>query len=162
MSYTSEYNAQLARLVDAVASVTDVGRVHDRPRHGDFQEMWVAIIDGVPVIRSWTISVQNEATERREQAHRHRYRTWEILGTVGMMDLDPADDEDQPGDVHDAASYHVINRLAGEITDAIEGDRAAGTAAGTWIDLTDPPTTCQFGGSRPAGSASKERYPCRP
>jgi len=143
MTYTSEYNAQLARIVAAIKTVIDVGRVHDRPRHGSFLDMWMTEIDGIQVIRSWEISVGPERTERLQQAHRHRYRTWEIRGVVAVMDLDPADDEAIPADTHTDASYHLINRLAGEITDALEGDRLAGTAAGAWIDLLDPPTKAE-------------------
>lgn len=151
MTYSAEYDAQLARLVAAIKSVPDIGRVHDRPRAGDFEQMWVAEIDGVTQIRSWEISVGTERVARVQQAHRHRYRPWLIRGNVGLTDLNPAGDDPEPvGDVYTDASYHVINRLAGEITDAIEADRAAGVAAGAWIDF-DPvakaePQVVEIGG----------------
>lgn len=154
MTYTTEYNAQLARLVAAISSVTDVGRVHDRPRHGDFAQMWTTKIEGVEQIRAWEISPGPERVERIQQAHRHRYRTWEIRGVVGLTDLasDSGDENLDPvGDSNTDASFHIIHRLAGEISDAIEGVRDAGRDAGDWTDLLDPvqkrePTVIEIGG----------------
>ncbi len=152
MTYTAEYDGQLARILAAVRGVPDVGRVHDRPRQGDFETMWTTKIDGVQQIRSWEISVGPERVERVQQNHRHRYRMWEIRGVVGLTDLAPdGDDLDTPADDYADASFHVLHRLAGEITDALEATRSAGVTAGDWIDLLDPPqkdipTVVEIGG----------------
>ena len=140
MSYTSEYNDQKDAIVAAISSVTDVGRVHDRPRYGDFRERWVTNINGQPQIRSWEITPGETQVVRREQGRRHRYRTWEIRGVVGLEDLaaEANPDEADPADTFANASYHVIQRLAGEIADAIDGARTQHTADGTFIDHETP------------------------
>lgn len=135
MTYTSEYNAQLAALVAAAKTVADVGRVHDRPRHGDFRDRWVANIDGADQIRSWEIAPEQTEVIRREQAGRHRYRTWALRGVVGLADMALEDEpENPPADEATNASFHVAQRLAGEIADALDAARAAHVAAGTFID----------------------------
>lgn len=139
MTYTSEYNAQLAAIRTAVLSVANVGRVHDRPRHGDFRERWVARINGLDQIRAWEISPQPDETIRREQGRRHRYRTWQITGVVGLEDLaaEASPSEATPNDEFTDASFHTLRRLAGEISDALDTARPTWVAAGTFID-TDP------------------------
>ncbi len=135
MTYTTEYNAQLAALVAATATVTDAGRVHDRPRHGDFRERWVAKIDGIDQIRSWEIAPEQTEVIRREQGRRHRWRTWAIRGVVGLSDMALEEEpENPPSDIAADASFHVTQRLAGEIADAIDAARAAHVAAGTFIE----------------------------
>jgi len=135
MTYTEEYNAQLAALIAATKSITDVGRVHDRPRHGDFRERWVAKIDGLEQIRSWEIAPEQTEVIRREQGRRHRYRTWAIRGVVGLSDMALEDEpQNPPADESTDASFHVAQRLAGEIADAVDVAREAHVAAGTFID----------------------------
>lgn len=139
MTYTAEYNAQLEAIRTAILTVTDVGRVHDRPRHGDFRDRWTTTINGIEQVRAWEISPQPDEVVRREQGRRHRYRTWQITGSVGLEDLaleaDP--DESDPNDSFTDASFHTLRRLAGEISDALDTARPAWVAAGTFID-TDP------------------------
>ncbi len=138
MSYTSEYNAQLAAIVALVGAVPDVGRVHDRPRHGDFRERWASDIDGLTQIRAWEIHPSDNEVNRREQGRRHRYREWEITGVVGLADIAlEAEPGNLPLDTDSDASFHVINRLAGEIADALDLDRSK---TDSFID-TDP---CQI------------------
>jgi hypothetical protein len=139
MTYTSEYNAQLNAIRTAILTVPAVGRVHDRPRHGDFRERWVTNIGGINQIRAWEISPQPDEVIRREQGRRHRYRTWQITGTVGLEDLAAEQDPNttDPADAYPAASFHVLRTLAGEISDALDAARPAWVAAGTFID-TDP------------------------
>jgi hypothetical protein len=139
VTYTSEYNAQLTAIRTAILTVPDVGRVHDRPRHGDFRERWIATINDVPQIRAWEISPQPDEVVRREQGRRHRYRTWQITGVVGLEDLAAEADpnETDPADEYAAASFHILRRTAGEIADALDAARPAWVAAGTFID-TDP------------------------
>ena len=157
MTYTTEYNDQLAAIQAAILAVDDpanqvyIGRVHDRPRHGDFMQRWVTSIEGVDQIRAWEIAPNLNEVNRREQSRRHRYRTWQITGVVGLTDMAAEEDEDNPpGDVHTDASFHTINRLAGEIADSIDTAREAHVAAGTWIHH-DPtqisePTVVTIGG----------------
>lgn len=140
MTATEEYDAQRTAIVAAVSSVTDVGRVHDRPRHGDFRDRWVTTINGIPQIRAWEVKPGLTEVIRREQGRRHRYRTWEITGMVGLEDLAAESDPDaaDPADTYDDASFHVIERLAGEIADAIDTARTAHTAAGVFTDHETP------------------------
>lgn len=135
MTYTDEYNAQLAALLVAVTAVTDVGRVHDRPRHGDFRERWVVELNGITEIRSWEIAPEQTDVVRREQGRRHRYRTWAIRGVIGLSDIALEDEpENPPADEATDASFHVAQRLAGEIADSIDAARESHVAAGTFID----------------------------
>jgi hypothetical protein len=154
VTYSSEYDAQVEAIRTAILTVPDVGRVHDRPRYGDFRERWVATIGGVDQIRAWEISAQPDEVVRREQGRRHRYRTWQITGTVGLEDLsieaDPEASATSPNDSFPDASYHHLRRLAGEIGDALDTARPTWVAAGTFID-TDPtqqgePTVITIGG----------------
>ena len=138
MTYTAEYRAQKDAIVAAIQSVTDVGRVHDRPRLGDFRERWVTTIDGQAQIRSWEISPAPVEVVRREQGRRHRYRTWEIRGVVAITDQGIDTEGDPDGDIDGSASYHVIQELAGEIADAIDTAREQHTADGSFIDHETP------------------------
>lgn len=126
MSYTSEYNGQLDVIVAHVASVPNVGRVHDRPRAGSAEDHWTYEIAGINEIRAWEISPAGHSIIRREQGRRHRYRTWQIVGYVGLRDVTIIAEggvENSPADTDPDASWHVINRLAGEIADVIDGDQ---------------------------------------
>lgn len=134
MTYTDEYRGQRDAIVAAINTVADVGRVHDRPRHGDFRERWTATIDGVQQIRSWELTPATIEVIRREQGRRHRYRTWEINGVVAVTDQGLADPDNPKGDTDEDASFHIIQELAGEIADAFDTARAGHVAAGTWID----------------------------
>lgn len=138
MTYTSEYRAQRDAIVTAVASITNVGRVHDRPRHGDFRERWVTQIDGEDQIRAWEINPTTTEVVRREQGRRHRYRTWEIRGVVAVTDQGIETEGDPRGDTDPTASFHIIQELAGEIADALDGAREAHTAAGAFTDHETP------------------------
>lgn len=149
MTYTTEYDAQRDAIVAAVRSVTDAGRVHNRPRLGDFRTRWTTTINGREEVRSWELSSDPVEVIRREQGRRHRYRTWILRGVHAIEDRSP-DDSSSQGDTDNNASYHTINRLAGEIADAIDATRDANVAAGTFIDQ-DPtqieePTVVQIGG----------------
>lgn len=152
MTYTSEYRAQNAAIVAAITSVTDVGRVHDRPRYGDFREMTVVKLNGVDQIRSWEIAPEPVEVVRREQGRRHRYRTWTIRGVVGLADLAAEEDEKQatPGDIAGGATFHVVQELAGEIADALDTARASWVADGVFIDTAptqiEEPTVVTIGG----------------
>lgn len=148
MTYTSEYNDQLAAIIAAINGVTDAGRIHDRPRHGDFRERWVIKINGIEQIRSWEIAPGDIDVNRREQGRRHRYREWTITGAVGLADMAIEDQpETLPTDTNTDASFHVIQRLAGEIADALDVDT---TKAGSFIDTDptdiDPPQVVTIGG----------------
>lgn len=150
MTFSTEYDAQLTAIRDTILTVTDVGRVHDRPRLGDFRTRWTTTVNGTPQIRAWEITPGPGDVNRREQARRHRYRNWEIRGVVGLEDLGAETTEDQPADSDLTASYHTCVRLGGEIADALDAARAANVAAGTFID-TEPvqlsePTVVQIGG----------------
>lgn len=136
MTYSTEYDAQVTALHALISSVPDVGRVHDRPRAGDAETHWMTTISGVPEIRAWEIVLAPDAVnvERREQGRRHRYRTWQIVGYVGLRDtteIVEGGDQITPMDQDLGASWHVINRLAGEIADAID---ATEDLSGTMIN----------------------------
>lgn len=131
----TEYEAQRDAITAIIGGIADVGRVHDRPRYGDAADHWITTIGGKPQIRAWEIGLEEPGTEvvRLQQAHRHRYRTWIIRGWVGLED--------------DAATYHTILTLAGDIADALD---ATQTLNGACLDhdpvQTGPPIVVTIGG----------------
>jgi hypothetical protein len=133
MTWTAEYEAQRDAILAAIASVPQVGRIHDRPRYGDALTLWSTTIQGRAVVQSWEVRRGATTPQRLQQGHRHRYTTWQIVGYVAIEDS--SDPEGEPADRDNNASYHTINRLAGEIADALEAARLPAVAAGTWIDF---------------------------
>lgn len=138
MTYTTEYRAQRDAIIAAIKTVDDVGRVHDRPRHGDFHDRWVARIGGEDQIRAWEINPTPVEVIRREQGRRHRYRTWQIRGVLAVTDQGIDTEGDPKGDIDPSASFHIIQELAGEIADAIDTAREAHTASGAFTDHETP------------------------
>lgn len=150
MTYTAEYNAQRDAITTALATVANIGRVHDRPRLGDFRSRWTTQIGAAPEIRAWEVQAGTVNVVRREQGRRHRYRNWIINGVLGLADLSAENTDNPAADLDPDASWHEINRLAGEAADALDAAREAWVAADTFID-TDPteigePTVIQIGG----------------
>jgi hypothetical protein len=147
---SSEYDGQVTAIRTTLLTVEGIGRVHDRPRLGDFRERWVVELAGVPEIRAWEIQTGNTRTVRREQGRRHRYREWQVNGMVGLADLPLEDSENPTGDSNLDASWHTINRLAGEAADAVDAAREAWVAAELFIETepteTAEPTVIQIGG----------------
>ena len=107
------------RIAVLVGGVTDVGRVHTRPRYGDAAEHWLTQIGGIDQIRAWEISLDYDApteTDDPEQAWKHIWRPWIIRGWVDLID----GSTDEPGPTE---TYPTVVELAGSITDAIDADR---------------------------------------
>lgn len=159
MTWTAEYQEQRDAILAAIATVTDVGRIHDRPRYGDALTMWNTTIGGKPQVRSWEVRRGNTTPQRIQQGHRHRYTTWQIVGYVGIED---STDDRNPKDSDPDASYHTINQLAGEVADALEVARPANVAAGTWTDY-DPvavpePVVVTIGGGALCWAVTLELY----
>ena len=135
----SEYSDQLAVIHTTVSAVTDIGRVYDRPRYGDAEQMWIVEIGGIPLIRAWQIGVNGETvTDRLTQGHRSRFRPWRIQGYVGPIDVDDADPsvpEHDPSMNQITPGYKAALSLTEAVADAIEANR---TLSGTCLDLADP------------------------
>ena len=140
----SEYTAQRDAIKAAVTGVANIGRVHDRPRYGDFHDHYV--VDGddgwtVPHIRAWEIGLDDPGVvvERLSAGWRHRYRRWRVSGYVGLVDAAADDPVDSEGAAVAAAiggaSYHLITELAGSVADAIDIDPTLG---GTCLHLHAP------------------------
>ena len=109
----SEYSDQLAVIHTTVSAVTDIGRVYDRPRYGDAEQMWIVEIGGIPLIRAWEIGVNGETvTDRLTQGHRSRFRPWRIQGYVGPIDVDDADPSVPE---HDPSMNQIDVELGGSI-----------------------------------------------
>lgn len=111
----SEYTDLRNRIVSRINTVSNIGRVHDRPRYGDAHDHWIVTIDGVDQIRAWEVGLDPGAdteVEDQEQAWRHRYRNWLIRGWVSLVD--------------DPGTYDVIVELSEGIADAIDADPRLG------------------------------------
>ena len=139
----SEHTDQLAAIVTLVESVTDVGRVHDRPRLGDALTSWVVDIGGTPQVRAWEIGIQDGGirVERLTGGgHHHYYRPWLVRGWLSIIEPEGADGDLDSADItHDQLfaldNYTKINDLAFLIATAINGNRKLD---GSCLDLTTP------------------------
>ena len=131
----SEFSDQLAGIVTAIETVTDVGNVHDHPRYGNAADFYIATIDDIRTIRAWEIGSNGATVENRiEQGSRHRYRPWRIQGYHG-----PVDDElDDTGAVILQSGYKNCMEFGLLIGDAIAADRTLG---GTCLDISTPDGT---------------------
>lgn len=139
----TEFEDQSAALVNIIQAVDpDIGRVHNRPRYGDAYDNWIVQVDGIDQVRSWEVGLADDAVRsRRDQAGRTRYRTFEIRGFVSIIDK-PVDEAEGPDwDEWVDSGYWVINRLAEQITDAIDTNPSLidpVTTNPTCIDIEEP------------------------
>lgn len=104
-----------AALVAHLEAITDIGRVHDRPRYGDAFTHWTTELDGQTQIRAWEVGIdEGGVTANREdgQHYKTRHHFWKVRGWVGLVD----------DDGNDTGSYTTILDLAHVIADAIDAD----------------------------------------
>lgn len=136
----SEYTDQRDRIVNRIGTVTDVGKVHNRPRYGDAYQHYVTDVEGVPTLRGWEVGLDEPGVEviRHSQGWRQRNRWWYIRGYAAMQD-----ETDHASD----AIYPVLMDLAEDIADAIDADR---TLNGSCLDhdpvQTEEPVPITIGG----------------
>ncbi len=135
------YADQRDRIKVLGETVTDIGRVHSRPRYGDFAEHYqVGTAEGfsVPHVRAWEIGLADEGIKTSRVTgggYRHRRRHWIIRGYVHLGDDDAANDPEHPGTPAEIANtYTTIIELAEGFADAIDGDP---TLAGTCLFIHD-------------------------
>lgn len=130
---TADYIAQRDAIAAIVASISEVGRVHRRPRYGDAAEHWIVNYDGIPRIRAWEIGLGGPvvATDSTDAFETRRW-PWIIRGYVGLEDhLGDNPELDADG------SYDTMLYLAAAIADAINADKTLG---GVTLDIEAPPT----------------------
>lgn len=142
----SRYSDQLGFLVTTLEAITDIGRVHNRPRYGDAHEHWTTKLNGEDTIRAWEVGLEDPGTtnESTSQHFLHERRHWIIRGYLSLIDKDPL-----TGELSDsAASYHVINELGLAIASAINADPTMGGTAldHNEVQVTDPAVITIGGG----------------
>ncbi len=146
----SEYSDQRDAIMETIGGITDIGRLHDRPRNGDARHLWVTEIDGIEQVRAWELGLRDPGPTRERLTgggHVHTYRHWQIRGWFSLVE--PQDllgegaegnddyDSDWVGD-----NYIEIEELGQLIADALEDNRPLSSVAnpsGTCIELTLTP-----------------------
>ena len=140
----SDYTAQRDRIAAIIVGVTGVGRVHDHPRFGSWEDLYFTVptAGGLTVaqMRAWEIGLEYQGetiTTRREQSFRHRRIPWRVQAYYQLYDDEPAGPaSDRPGSASDATYPVLVDHLL-SVADAIDADRSLAGSC-NWID--DPAT----------------------